>query len=78
MSVIIQIERDRAIIVDAQWRSRNRELATLLNRFLQTDFPGPEHGDPELYAAERAIDFFGGEIIKHSPLKQNLPRDAVL
>lgn len=78
MSIIIQVDRDRAVLADAQWRSKNRELAALLNRFLQTDFPMPEHGDPELYAATRAIEEFGGEIIKHSPPKQNIPRDAVL
>ena len=80
-SSIIALSKNKAqrlaVIDGYQWASKNKKLEQALNARLDPDGPGGEDPDPDLNAAQEAIDAYGGEIIKRKP-NPDPPKGAIL
>lgn len=64
MSATIQVNGTKATITDYQWTSSDEDLMKTLNALLDPRGPSGADPNPDLTAAQAAIDRLGGELIR--------------
>lgn len=69
MPATIRIGSNEATITDFQWTSSNKSLEALLNAYLDTSGPSGSDPNPDLTAAQAAVNRLGGQIISY----ENMP-----
>lgn len=59
MSAIIKVEGVKATIDDYKWTSKNEELQDFLNSLLDPNGPSGGDPNPDLHAAQAAVQILG-------------------